>query len=502
MPGPRAIGARRRAMFLLSLVLAARVVAVTGDLGYLSDPDAFFAESSPKLVHDGVSFRLQLTTPLPVLCTVHHGPGLLGDVSDVNDISSMDMSSPAEVHDVVLPLDNRGQPYTILFTAFLSGEFHRVLRSSLYSAVASSESPSLALVDSADGASAPSMTGGGMVTCPSELTVEAEANSAALGLIPNPTKPTVHAIAYARGGGAIMDGMEEVYLARSGLPGLQDAPDLVLNGLEAGMDYEAEVCLVDANAELCCTARVGFETEQDESDGEGSSDCFGDNVALVASGATVTSASSIWGGGTPSSSFGSNKAIDGTPATQWSTAGDGDEAFLAVRLPQPVEIAGVGVWSRSMSDGSAIIKSFSLSLSTSDVGDTNAVEVGPFELESASEMYHFDIRGDLVGQASTTKFDSIQFNAVTTTGGNTGLRSFEVMKSSCVDEGIPKEPTEVTVSDAPTLAPVVVGDPPSTVSSDPNNDADPAEIKSSAAAYPVPVSIFFLTLVALVPLFR
>ena len=73
----------------------------------------------------------------------------------------------------------------------------------------------------------------------------------------------------------------------------------------------------------------------------------GTNLALLSGGAKIAGVSSNYGGDN-TSSFGANNAFDGNPATQWSSNGDGDKAWIEVELPTSAHITGIGFWSRTM----------------------------------------------------------------------------------------------------------------------------------------------------------
>jgi hypothetical protein len=105
-----------------------------------------------------------------------------------------------------------------------------------------------------------------------------------------------------------------------------------------------------------------------------------------------------------SDAFGAGNAIDGDPATEWSSSGDGDDAFLVIDLGREVEVAGFGFHTRSMSDGSATAETFNV---TVDDGNT----FGPFPVGRA--------------EASVTG-RVIRFDVDQSTGGNTGATEVEV----------------------------------------------------------------------------
>ena len=136
------------------------------------------------------------------------------------------------------------------------------------------------------------------------------------------------------------------------------------------------------------------------------------DLATMASGARVVSVSSNYGDAPNDGSWGANWAIDGTSTKAWSSAGDGDDAFIEIELEDETDIGEVAVWSRDMSNGTARILSFEL---TFDGTRT----IGPFDLPDAAQAYVFPI--DITAKR-------IRFDVVESTGGNTGLIELEIFE--------------------------------------------------------------------------
>ena len=139
------------------------------------------------------------------------------------------------------------------------------------------------------------------------------------------------------------------------------------------------------------------------------SPALGGNLASPEQGARIVGVSSNYRGGANASSFGADKALDGDPATAWSSDGDGSDAWLEIELPSETRVTFLGFWSRTMGD-SAEIFVFRVVTEQGEV-------VGPFTLEGADGMYYFET--DIVGK-------SLRFEAVDTSGGNTGAVEIEV----------------------------------------------------------------------------
>lgn len=123
------------------------------------------------------------------------------------------------------------------------------------------------------------------------------------------------------------------------------------------------------------------------------------NVAL---GATIVEVSSEFSG-----AFGAANAVDGDPATEWSSRNDGDDAFITLDLGRVFTITGVAFETRSMSDGTATAETFTVTV--------DGVTCGPFDVGLEAV--------DLTGQV-------IRFDVETSTGGNTGALEIKVFSGS------------------------------------------------------------------------
>jgi hypothetical protein len=133
------------------------------------------------------------------------------------------------------------------------------------------------------------------------------------------------------------------------------------------------------------------------------------NLASAAAGARISGVSSQYGGEAEDNAFAAERAIDGDPTTQWSSNEDGDEAWIAIELPSVTHVTRVGFWTRTMGSTAQIL-SFRI---VTDQGE----ELGPFDLPDAAQIYYFDT--DFSGRR-------LRFEAVETSGGNTGAAEIEV----------------------------------------------------------------------------
>ena len=135
----------------------------------------------------------------------------------------------------------------------------------------------------------------------------------------------------------------------------------------------------------------------------------GANLALLSKGARVAARSSNFGGGADDGAWGANHAVDGDPRTQWSTDGDGDDAWIEIELPSEAHVTSIGFWTRTMGTSGQIF-SFRVVTESGAIG-------GPFRLDDADGIFYFDT--DLTAKR-------LRFEAVETSGGNTGVHDIEV----------------------------------------------------------------------------
>jgi hypothetical protein len=129
----------------------------------------------------------------------------------------------------------------------------------------------------------------------------------------------------------------------------------------------------------------------------------GENVAV---GAEVVAVSSEF-----SDAFAADNAVDDDPATEWSSAGDGDDASLTIDLGRAVDVVGLALRSRSMSDGSSVVETFTV---TVDDGE----RYGPFDAGTALTVAEVAFTGQV-----------LRIDAEATTGGNTGAAEVEVYEA-------------------------------------------------------------------------
>lgn len=166
----------------------------------------------------------------------------------------------------------------------------------------------------------------------------------------------------------------------------------LLSGLEPETEYSYRLQGSDAEGNLYVSETMTFTTPAAESKIPST------NAALEA---TIIEVSSEF-----SSSFSAGNAIDGDLTTEWSSAGDGDDAFIVIDLGRSADIVAVAFRTRSMSDGSAVTENYTVTIDGTGT-------LGPFE--TGPEPAEVDATGRRV-----------RFDVESSTGGNTGAVEVEV----------------------------------------------------------------------------
>ena len=169
----------------------------------------------------------------------------------------------------------------------------------------------------------------------------------------------------------------------------------VMTGLQPDTEYTYRVQGSGADGTLYRSDPKTFRTPPAED-----AAAPGDRVALET---TVAEASSEF-----SASFAAPNAVDGNPATEWSSAGDGDEAWITLDLGTETDVGAVGFRTREMSDGTSVIESFTVTVDGGQV-------LRPFSAGPGLAVHQL---GVMTRQ--------LRFDAVDTTGGNTGAAEIEV----------------------------------------------------------------------------
>lgn len=171
----------------------------------------------------------------------------------------------------------------------------------------------------------------------------------------------------------------------------------LLVGLEPETEYFFRVQGVDDDGNLYLSETMNFTTPPQDTS-------LTDNLASPDRGATIIGVSSAFGDAAPDAQWGALSAFDDNGNTEWSSAGDGDEAWIEVELAERAAIDKITFQTRSMSNGTAIALAFTV---TTDSGET----FGPYELPDAENSFEFE---------TTFEAKTLRFDLVETTGGNTG----------------------------------------------------------------------------------
>lgn len=164
----------------------------------------------------------------------------------------------------------------------------------------------------------------------------------------------------------------------------------LMTGLLPESEYQYRLQGVGADGHLYRSEILTFTTPAATEAG------FGSNVAI---GATVVDVSSEF-----SDSFAATNAVDGNIGTEWSSKGDGDNAFMTIDLGQPFDITAVSFRTRSMNDGSAIASTFTV--------DVDGETFGPFPAGDSPAEVSF--RGQV-----------LTYRVAASSGGNTGAVEIE-----------------------------------------------------------------------------
>ncbi len=167
----------------------------------------------------------------------------------------------------------------------------------------------------------------------------------------------------------------------------------LLTGLTPDTEYQYVLQGSDAAGIIYRSDTLTFRTPT------AGDNAFGTNVAPVG---TIAAASSEF-----SDAFAPANAIDGDLATEWSTADDGDDAWIEIDLGQARNISSVAYLTRQMTDGTAITETFTVTIA----GQT----LGPFAVASTPIALDEPVTGRVV-----------RFDADQTTGGNTGATEIEI----------------------------------------------------------------------------
>jgi hypothetical protein len=167
----------------------------------------------------------------------------------------------------------------------------------------------------------------------------------------------------------------------------------LLTGLTPDTEYQYILQGSDAAGTIYRSDTLTFRTPP------AADSAFGANIAP--NGTVIASSSEF------SDAFAADNAIDGDLGTEWSTAGDGDDAWIEIDLGQDSEIISVAFRTRQMTDGTAITDTFTMTI--------DGQSLGPFPVATTPIALDDPVTGRV-----------LRFDADQTTGGNTGATEIEV----------------------------------------------------------------------------
>ena len=170
----------------------------------------------------------------------------------------------------------------------------------------------------------------------------------------------------------------------------------LLTGLEPDTEYQYILQGSDAAGTIYRSGPMTFTTPP------ATDNPLGTNIAPTG---TITDVRSEF-----SDAFAATNAIDGNLATEWSTAGDGDNAYIEIDLGQPRAITAIAFRTRQMTDGTAITNTFTITIDDQ--------QYGPYPTGTEPAIFDEPVTGQ-----------TIRIDADQTTGGNTGATEIEVYAS-------------------------------------------------------------------------
>ncbi|WP_314003803.1 discoidin domain-containing protein [uncultured Paenibacillus sp.] len=189
----------------------------------------------------------------------------------------------------------------------------------------------------------------------------------------------------------------------------------VVENLKPGTNYFYRVMLGRTDGSFSQSKEGSFQTPQNQGNDTGENQAAdtppGTNIALSQNGGRIVGVSSNYGGAANDQNWGAQMAIDGDPATEWSSDGNGNNAWIEIGFDKTYQVTAVGFWTRTMGTSAEIKKLRVLS--------ADGTELGTFDLQGPDKMQYFTL-----DTPATT--ESLRFEAAESSGGNTGAVEIEV----------------------------------------------------------------------------
>jgi hypothetical protein len=165
----------------------------------------------------------------------------------------------------------------------------------------------------------------------------------------------------------------------------------VMTGLQPYTEYQYRLQGVAADGNIYRSEVLTFTTPS-----AATTEALGPNVAV---GAVVVDVSSEF-----STDFAATNAVDGDLATEWSSKGDGNDAFITIDLGEGTDVTAVGFRTRSMSDGSAITQNFTVEVDGTIHGPFPAGPT-PTEVSIAGRMLTFQVESSSGGNTGAVEVE-------------------------------------------------------------------------------------------------
>ncbi len=180
--------------------------------------------------------------------------------------------------------------------------------------------------------------------------------------------------------------------------------EVPIEDLNPDTTYYLRAVAEDAQGREDVSSVISFQTLSQAATPEGT------NIATLAMGSSIDEVSSNFGNAANDATWGANNGIDGSMSSEWSSNGDGNDAWISIDFGQTRKIEHFGFRSRKMTNGTAIITSVQVTFD-----DTTTV--GPFATPSPDELYLFALSPIEARYARIEVLDS--------SGGNTGAKEIQ-----------------------------------------------------------------------------
>ncbi len=225
----------------------------------------------------------------------------------------------------------------------------------------------------------------------SEIVITADASATTANLEVDTNIPVSCAVIYGTD-----DSFGQIAVDSDMQGGAHEDHGPLLTGLTPDTEYQYILQGSDANGNIYRSDTLTFTTPSATDTGLGTN---------IAPSGTATASSEFSG------QFGAQLAIDADPGSEWSTAGDGDDAWIEIELPEEQSISSVAFRTRQMNDGTAITETFTVTI--------DGTVLGPFPAGDTEAIFDAPVTGRVV-----------RFDADQTTGGNTGATEIEIYADS------------------------------------------------------------------------